>query len=95
MTIVLGLIACCGITATLMYGSILDIIRTWVVKLTFFEKLLKCSLCTGFWVGVLVGSYIYPVESKEFWFFAFASSAICWLYDSVVGMVQAIDAHFE
>ena len=74
---------------------ILDIIRTWVVKLTFFEKLLKCSLCTGFWVGVVVGSYIFPVETKEFWFFAFASSAICWLYDSIVGMVQAIDAHFE
>ena len=42
-----------GLTQILVYGKILNPIRPKSGKL---EQLLKCSMCTGFWVGLFLWS---------------------------------------
>ena len=46
-----------GITDFLVNGSILDKIRTYfLVKAPMLAKLFSCIRCSGFWVGVLMGT---------------------------------------
>lgn len=46
-----------GITDFLVSGSILDRIRIYfLVKVPLMGKLLSCVRCSGFWVGVLMGT---------------------------------------
>ena len=40
-----------GLTQILVYGKIFDKIRP---KVGFVGKLLSCSMCTGFWVGIFL-----------------------------------------
>ncbi len=40
-----------GLTWILMYGSILNPIRNWLTKWSFFRDLFRCAQCVGFWAG--------------------------------------------
>ena len=41
-----------GMTTILVYGSIFEGIRTWLIKKSkFFGELIQCPLCTSTWVG--------------------------------------------
>lgn len=75
------LASCCGITFTIVHAEIMNIlgIRQFLNQFSFFKKLIKCSLCTGFWVGLLVG--LCYVNLQMVLPFCFASSACCFLYD--------------
>ena len=47
------LLSCWGLTHLLVVGKILDQPRNWLmIKSEFFQKLLECYQCTGFWVGL-------------------------------------------
>ena len=49
------LFACCvvyGLTFLIKDSTILEVPRSWVRKVSFFDKLLNCSFCTGCWVGI-------------------------------------------
>ena len=59
-----------------MEAKILNFVRDKITKLKFFKELLNCSLCTGFWTGLLVGTFI-PYYNNIF--FALYSSATCYL----------------
>ena len=48
-----------GMTYVLIYGSIFNSIRPKKGKL---GELFRCSLCTGFWVGVFLWSINYQTE---------------------------------
>ena len=58
-----------------MEAKILNFVRDKITKLKFFRELLKCSLCTGFWTGLLIGTFS-PYNNI---LFALYSSATCYL----------------
>jgi hypothetical protein len=64
-----------GLCYILMEAKILNFVRDKITKLKFFKELLNCSLCTGFWTGLLIGTFI-PYNNI---LFALYSSATCYL----------------
>lgn len=44
------ILACYGMTMIVVYGSIFNKFRP---KTGFFGKLFNCTMCTGFWVGIV------------------------------------------
>lgn len=51
------MIASAGITYIIVYGSILDPIRSWIAnRNNYVGELLSCTLCTGFWVGLILST---------------------------------------
>ena len=51
MSLLWFVLTCYGLTQILVYGSIFDGLRS---KKGFFGNLVKCPMCTGYWVGLLV-----------------------------------------
>ena len=51
MSLLWFVLTCYGLTQILVYGSIFNGVRP---RKGFLGDLLKCSMCTGFWVGALV-----------------------------------------
>jgi hypothetical protein len=50
---IIFILSCWGLTHLLIVGKILDQPRNWImIKSSFFQKLLECYQCTGFWVGI-------------------------------------------
>lgn len=54
------------------------------------EKLFGCSLCLGFWVGLLVGciNYYFDKNIQFLIYYPFASSGFCWFFDSLIDLIQ-------
>ena len=47
--------ACYGLCQILMYGSIFNKPRFWLMKKSaHMRSLLSCALCTGFWCGLVI-----------------------------------------
>lgn len=74
----------------LKYGSILNKPRNFICnKIKIFKELFNCSLCLGFWCGFLIGFIFYKIENEEYYMlFPFASSALCWFFDSLLDLIQ-------
>ena len=49
MDLLAFILACYGMTMILVYGKIFNTVRPTT---GFFGDLLKCTMCTGFWVGI-------------------------------------------
>ena len=64
-----------GLCYILMEGKILNFAREKVTRVRFFKELLNCSLCTGVWTGLLIGTFS-PYNNI---IFALYSSATCYL----------------
>ena len=64
-----------GLCYILMEAKIFNFVRDKITKFKFFKELLNCSLCTGFWTGLLIGTYA-PIYNSIL--FALYSSAICY-----------------
>lgn len=85
-------IAAIGICFIFKYGSILESFRkktsSWFSCL---EKLYKCCLCMGFWVGLILSPLLYISEGWELDLivFPFTCSCICWYADSIMSMIHA------
>lgn len=79
-------IGCIGMVFILKYGSILNPVRDILTKVNFFRDLFKCSLCLGFWVGVL-----WTVIYKQSYITPFTVAGICWTADIILQFIQAID----
>ena len=97
MTLVFILLACAGLTFILKYGSILAWLRSPLIKLTFFDELFKCSLCLGFWSGVLVSLSIYHINLWEniYFLLPLASACFTWFMDSFIGVFQWSELYME
>ena len=74
-----------GLTQILVHGKILDPIRPSSGKL---GQLLKCSMCTGFWVGLFLWSISSNTELFSFddsfvtgLLLGFAGSASAYIFD--------------
>lgn len=78
-------IACIGLCFILKYGSILSFARTFLTRINYFQELFSCSLCLGFWSGLVIGLYtIYP-----FYLFAVYGAAVCWVADFMLDVIIA------
>lgn len=82
-----------GLCWILKYGSILNRIRNFLSKqFTFFSDLFKCSLCLGFWCGVILA----PIFCIEYGLiksilYPFASSAVCWSADIIIDFISGLN----
>jgi hypothetical protein len=78
-----------GMVYIIKYGSILKYPREVLSRCVWAAELLKCSLCLGFWVGVLLIPFACcSLRTTLAMLFPFASAAWCWsidaLHDAVV-----------
>ena len=81
------ILACYGITNIIVNGKIMEpVIKAlqWLNAHALLT-LLNCSMCTGFWVGVFVGSVeaFLGNESSYLAWLPFVSSGTSWLLDRV------------
>ena len=72
--LILYTIASYGLCYILMEAKVLNFIRDKIIKIKFFEELLNCSLCTGFWTGLIIGVFA-PYNNI---LFALYSSVTCY-----------------
>jgi len=63
-----------GLCYILMEAKVFNFIRDKVTKIKFFEELLNCSLCIGFWTGLITGVFA-PYNNI---LFALYSSVACY-----------------
>ena len=73
--LILYTLASYGLCYILMEAKILKFVRDKITKIKLFKELLNCSLCTGFWTGLLIGTFA-PYNNI---LFALYSSATCYL----------------
>lgn len=83
------LIFCLGLHWILKYGTILNKPRRLICNISLFNELFKCSLCLGFWVGVigmcLTDNILLP----------FASAGFCWFVDNLNNMIQSVEIKLD
>lgn len=74
---------CVGLQLILMYGTILEKPRSFIASRSpFFKELISCSLCTGFWVGVILA------VPFNLWFLPLFSAAICFIIDRLIDRIS-------
>lgn len=83
------LITCFGLTRVLMHGSILNKPRNIITRIQFFKELLACSLCTGSWVGGIIGLCNYSLFTQGILIvqLVFASAGFCFFFDRLLEMI--------
>ena len=55
MDLMYFILASWGMTQILVYGTIFENQREWIMeKSNWFGTLIRCPICTGFWVGVFL-----------------------------------------
>lgn len=91
----LTLIACFGLTEILMFGSILNKPRNIIIRNKFFKELLECSLCTGFWSGIILGSvnYFFGGALQGIFITGLASAGFCFFFDSLLDLIMKFKNH--
>jgi hypothetical protein len=80
------LLGCLGTTWIIKYGSILEPIRERLFEYSFFQKLMTCAMCSGWWVGLFWQFFI----DKPLWFhlmMPFISSGFCYGVDNAFSMM--------
>jgi hypothetical protein len=70
---------CYGLTMILCYGKILDFAR---IKIPFFNKMTQCSLCTGFWSGMLISLFFF--NAYYIMLFGFVGSGTSYILDKLI-----------
>ena len=88
---IVELLACVGAHWILKYGTILNIPRGVITRVPLIDKLFKCSLCLGFWVGVAVGAYI----DYDMIMLGLASSGLCWMVDNLNNVIQSTEIKLD
>ena len=86
----LDILSCVGLHWILKYGSILNTPRSLICRIKLFDELFKCSLCLGFWTGVVV----YFVE-QQYVLLPFVSAAACWFMDNLNNTIQRAEIKLE
>ena len=91
------LLSCLGLTYILKYGTILSPVRCGLVaRAIFFKQLFECSLCLGFWSGVIIAPWTaLNVGPYDAILLPFASAAWCWSCDELHEFVVATRDRFK
>jgi len=77
------LFGCLGTTWIIKYGTILEPIRSFLSQWSFFRKLLVCTMCSGWWVGLFWQFFL----NEPLWLhlmLPFISSAFCYAADNIL-----------
>ena len=94
MILILFILICFGFTNIIVNGEIFEYIRSFIEKKsTFFGKLINCSMCFGFWIGIGVAFFINPLETyTTFWLSvvgcAVISSATSYILDTIMYKIE-------
>lgn len=88
---VIELISCVGLHWIIKYGSILNIPRDIIRKIPIVDRLIKCSLCLGFWVGLSV----MLSTDVNYVLFPFAAAGVCWFFDNVNNTLQSVEIKLD
>ena len=81
-----------GLTIILVASALLEPVRDFVTsKSTYLGELINCTMCSGFWVG-LVASGFYDIN--PLWAAAI-TSLFSWSIHSVVGAVDSVGIYFD
>jgi len=78
--LLLFLLSAAGLTFTIVHATIMDKlgIRQKLNEHSFTRDLIKCSLCTGFWVSAFLSLLFYP---SQILLLPFAGSAFSFLFE--------------
>lgn len=87
----LELLSCVGLHWILKYGTILNVPRKFVCRLKILDKLFKCSLCLGFWCGVLISC----VLNLNILIYSLASAGCCWFLDNLNNIIQSVEIKLD
>lgn len=86
------LFGCTGITIIIVMSYILEPIREYISsKSKHLEKLISCTMCTGFWVG-LISSYWVNINPL---FAGSMVSLFSWVVSSLVESFNTINIYFD
>ena len=81
----------------LKYGSILAFPRDFIcAKSNYLKELFQCSLCLGFWTGVIICLFIHFVLDgwdNKYYLFPFFSSVTCWTADPIIGILSYTETY--
>jgi hypothetical protein len=67
-------------------------------KSKHLKELFSCSLCLGFWAGVILVLYeclLLDNNLIDCIYYPFSVSAFCWFFDSVLDMIQEIFVYYK
>tara|TARA_Y100000592_G_C5482355_1_gene326433 strand:- start:3284 stop:3610 length:327 start_codon:yes stop_codon:yes gene_type:complete len=76
-----------GLANILKYGSILKPLRGLLFKISFFKEMFSCSMCLGFWSGLIISIIVYRLgisESALFLLMPLVSSCTFQLFDVLI-----------
>lgn len=85
-------IGCSGLTTLIVLSAILEPPRAFLSgKSAFLEKLLSCTMCTGFWVGGVASIWfeINPLLAASM------VSLVSWATSSMVETFNVISVYFD
>jgi len=86
--LILYTVASIGLTFILKYGTILSFVRDRLsLHSSFFKELFSCSLCLGFWAGLIIG-LLSPYDPI---IFSVYGAAINWLTDLALDKIFPTD----
>ena len=88
------LLCCYGITAIIVYGGIFSKLRAKITH-PFFNEIINCSLCTGFWVSLFMSFFFIGFNPLNNFIYATAGSGVSWLLCSFVQFCGWGKAYFE
>lgn len=89
----MNLLACVGLMWILKDSYILNRPRKYLKsKAKWLDKLLSCSMCLGFWVGVLLSVFQFYVlkDPTNIYYYPLASSAFCFFTDVLMDVMQEV-----
>lgn len=74
----------------LKYGTILDAPRAIICRISLINELFKCSLCLGFWSGVIIFA-----ATRDDVLLPLASAGICWITDNINNAIQSLEIKID
>jgi uncharacterized membrane protein YoaK (UPF0700 family) len=89
--LIVELIAVVGLHWILKYGSILNHPRDFVRKVKLIDRLFSCSLCLGFWCGVIGAVYL----GRDVVVYGMCGAAVCWVADNINIVLQRVDIELD
>jgi len=85
--LIVWLLACYGITFLLCGAELTAAPRRWLCRLRFFEKLLGCYFCSGFWVALATAYWLLQTPAWAV-LHGFAGATSCYALDAVVRRLE-------
>lgn len=90
---IIDLLASVGLMFIIKYGTILNKYRKFIMGIhPKLKELHKCSLCLGFWTGIIIACVEYFIlnnNNTQLILLPLASSGVCWVSDNVNNLIQS------